>query len=274
MIDYDTATIDNLFEELKKTKDFLISQKKEISNIYKQTKTRLNTKASSFLTYYYELHSLNKVITDSDQILNVIESITNNNVVKDTYVEQLKAIASKDRRQDTVNFKDEWLEEFENEEYSNIYNAVSELSEWIDDCVNIANGLKGFIEEKNPLINDSQIDNIPEGDVWITKDRHGYYLYDGNIIRINNHGSQYFMVFDIVFSLKPKGGDIRYSDIINQGSTRNLNLDSGKIQKAISGDSADLYRYVKDIPITLPNGIPLFKASSDGNFIRFNNKKQ
>lgn len=273
MIDYDTATIDNLFEELKKTKDFLISQKKEISNIYKQTKTRLNAKASAFLTYYYELHSLNKVITDSDQILNVIESITNNNVVKDTYVEQLKAIASKDRRQDTVNFKDEWLEEFENEEYSNIYNAVSELSGWIDDCVNIANGLKGFIEEKNPLINDSQIDNIPEGEVWITKDRHGYYLYDGNIIRINSPGSQYFKVFDIVFSLKPKGGDIKYSEIIHQGRIRKLTLDSGKILRAISGDSANLYHYVKDIPKSLSNGVPLFEPSSNGNFIKFNNKK-
>lgn len=114
---------------------------------------------------------------------------------------------------------------------------------------------------------------IAEQKYWITKDDKGNYLFDGGLVYIPNTTTPYFVIFDLTFLLKPEGGVIKYEDIVSEGKKRKLKLDRKKIQRALCGNNANLFRYVRGIPQSPARGIDLFKAKQDGKYLEFNNKK-
>lgn len=112
-----------------------------------------------------------------------------------------------------------------------------------------------------------------EKEFWVTKENDRYF-YDDAPVHVKSKKAQYLIIFDVTFSLKPEGGDIKYSDIIRLCKKRNLNhLKVSSVQKALCGESADFFRYIKDIKQDNPYGIHLFESLQDKKHIRFNNKK-
>lgn len=75
MIDYETANLRDLSEELVKTRDYLSGQREEIAAIYESMRTSLEPKNLNILTHYYESDLLSRVFVDSDSIIKIIENI-------------------------------------------------------------------------------------------------------------------------------------------------------------------------------------------------------
>ncbi len=107
---------------------------------------------------------------------------------------------------------------------------------------------------------------------WINKES-GKYRYDMTLVHIKNSEANYAKIFDAAFSLKPQGGEITYNEIKGECSRRGLRVDSKKIQRALTGNNANFFRYVKSIKQAPIHGVNLFEASQNGKFITFNNKK-
>jgi hypothetical protein len=107
---------------------------------------------------------------------------------------------------------------------------------------------------------------------WVTKEKDIYY-YDGSPVYIRSKNAEYSIIFDVVYLLKPEGGEINYKDIISLCKKRKLTASVKSIQRALSGDSANFFRYVKGIKQYSPHKVPLFVSSQDKKHIQFNNKK-
>ncbi len=102
----------------------------------------------------------------------------------------------------------------------------------------------------------------------------GKYYFDGNKLEIKNKNTNYSVIFDVVFSLAPHGGKVKYEDIIKLCKQRSKPTMSKKtIQRALTGVDATLFQYVKGLKQTLDHGIALFAAMQDGKEIEFNNKR-
>jgi hypothetical protein len=119
------------------------------------------------------------------------------------------------------------------------------------------------------IVSDQQKD---KSKLYITKDGANYF-YNGKLIKVKNPKAHYFIIFNAVHHLIEDGGDIEYEKIIECCKKRNLpNTTRKKIQKALTGESADFFKHIK-IDRILSGGINLFEASPNGNFLTFNNKK-
>jgi hypothetical protein len=108
---------------------------------------------------------------------------------------------------------------------------------------------------------------------WVFKDPELGYVFDGNPFYIRNKTAQYFIIFDVLYSLKPRGGKIKYQTIIDECKKRGKKINQKSILNALTGNSADLFKYIKDIKQKPAYGVSLFVAMQDGNEIEFNNKK-
>jgi hypothetical protein len=119
------------------------------------------------------------------------------------------------------------------------------------------------------IVSDQQKD---KSKLYITKDGANYF-YNGKLIKVKNPKAHYFIIFNAVHHLIEDGGDIEYEKIIECCKKRNLpNTTRKKIQKALTGESADFFKHIK-IDRILSGGINLFEADPNGNFLTFNNTK-
>jgi hypothetical protein len=108
--------------------------------------------------------------------------------------------------------------------------------------------------------------------LYITKDGNDYF-YNGKLVKIKNPKANYFIIFDAVYHLAENGGDVEYEKIIECCKKRNLpRTNRKKVQKALTGESADFFKHIK-IDRILSGGINLFEADPNGNFLTFNNTK-
>lgn len=111
--------------------------------------------------------------------------------------------------------------------------------------------------------------------LWITKSNNGDYLFDGSLVYIKNKESQYVKVLDSIVALKPNGGEISYQELIRECKSRGLSrINKKKILRSVSGDSAILFKNLKDIKRTPSFGIPIIEASQKGDSLKFNNTKK
>ncbi len=92
-----------------------------------------------------------------------------------------------------------------------------------------------------------QKNTLKEDAFWVRKNEIGDYLFDGNFVDIKNKESNYVKIFDVVFSLRPNGGDIPYEEIISEGKKRKLKLTKINILRALSGNHSNFFRYVNHI---------------------------
>jgi len=127
--------------------------------------------------------------------------------------------------------------------------------------------LKKYLNKKQN--NDNKNSSNP---FWIIKKENGDYFYDGNFVDIKNKGAKYIIIFDTVYSVKPQGGQVKYEEIVNLCKTKRLKVDKKSIQRALTGNNSNFFRYVKINQYSTYN-IPLFRASQDGKYLEFNNKK-
>jgi hypothetical protein len=112
-----------------------------------------------------------------------------------------------------------------------------------------------------------------EPKLYITKRDQNYY-FENNLIYIKNKKAQYVIVFDVVYSLKPNGGKIEYEKIITQCKKRDLkNVNKKSILRALTGNDASFFKYIKDIKQEPAYNVSLFVAMQNGKEIEFNNKK-
>lgn len=108
---------------------------------------------------------------------------------------------------------------------------------------------------------------------YITKNSNGDYLFEGNNVYIKNKSANYAVIFDVAYSLKPQGGKIEYKKIIEQCKKRKKKIKQKSILRALTGNDANLFKYVKGLKQEPKYGISLFVAMQDGKEIEFNNKK-
>lgn len=153
MINHRIATLTELLEELQNTKEVLGSSLENIAQIFKDLESRYqqNDKAQTLLRYYYEQHSISKVLIDAAETITVIGNLLSETKIQKGHVEQLKDIASSERRAGLVKFKDDWLEEVHTESYSDLYKAAIHIDDLIVECKNTASYLKNYEGESNPL---------------------------------------------------------------------------------------------------------------------------
>lgn len=121
--------------------------------------------------------------------------------------------------------------------------------------------------------NNSDLPGATATMVWVSKDRSGKYNFDGNPVYIKNKDAQYAVIFDIAYDLKPLGGKIKYQEIIDGCLKRGKRVTKISIQRALTGNDANFFKYVTSIRRVLQYGIPLFSAMGNGKEIEFNNKK-
>lgn len=142
-----------------------------------------------------------------------------------------------------------------------------------------------LIEEINDLLKEYSKPPTSENSItkknldnkyWITKNEEGEYLFNESLVDIKNHKAQYVKIFDVTYSLKPEGGQITYSNIIDGCKKRGLTITKKSIQGALTakGSNANFFRYVKDIKQAPSHGVNLFRAQNDGKHLEFNNKKK
>ena len=109
---------------------------------------------------------------------------------------------------------------------------------------------------------------------WITKNNNGDYFFKGSLVDIRSKDAEYVIIFDVVFSLKPNGGQVSYKEIIEGCKKRKLKSDKKSILRALSGANANFFRYVKGIEQSPSHGIELFRADQKGRYLEFNNSKK
>ena len=116
--------------------------------------------------------------------------------------------------------------------------------------------------------------NLEEQDLfWVLKKPNGDFSFNGSDVYIRNKNAQYVVIFEVAFSIKPKGGGIKYEEIIRGCKTRGRKIAKTAIFKALTGKDATFFYYTKGINQTPAFGIDLFVASPTGKEIQFNNKK-
>ena len=105
-----------------------------------------------------------------------------------------------------------------------------------------------------------------ESGLWISKNKTtGEYYFDDNKIHFPSPNAKYVKIFETVYEIIPKGGRISYSQITKYKKS--------EVQRALTGENANFFHYVKSARRTPQKGIPLFHASSDGKELIFNNQR-
>lgn len=107
---------------------------------------------------------------------------------------------------------------------------------------------------------------------WIVN-QDGKYYFNGKEILIKSPETDYFRIFEAVFSLIPTGGKITYKQITEICRARKLKgINRKRVQRALTGKHANFFRYIDEIPFIVGNR-NLFTASRNGKHLEFNNKK-
>lgn len=106
-------------------------------------------------------------------------------------------------------------------------------------------------------------------DYWVVRNDTGNYYFDGNKIHFTSPNANYVKIFIAVFSLLPHGGSITYPKITAHTKIAKKRA----VQRALTGEKANFFRYVPAVKRTLNYDIPLFEASRDGKELKFNNKR-
>lgn len=150
---------------------------------------------------------------------------------------------------------------------------VDTPDEFVQECIDIINLLN------NPKRHEKN--DIPDGDVWITKGLDGRYCFDGEPIKGLTKGSLYMKIFELVFDeLGKMGGAISYSRIIALASGKIPSLHTTKdrtnakiansIRSALTGSKNGFLRAAKSIP-RKRHGI--LQAQKNSGIILFSNKR-
>jgi len=109
---------------------------------------------------------------------------------------------------------------------------------------------------------------------WLVKKEDNKYYFDENLVYIKNEEARYVSILDAVYTLKPHGGNVAYEKIIQICKERGIkSLKKKTIQQALTGETANLFKYIKDIKRNSAYGVPLFQAKQNGRELAFNNKK-
>ncbi len=109
----------------------------------------------------------------------------------------------------------------------------------------------------------------PNTRLWITKDENGDCWFDGNKVYFKNIEADYVRIFIAVLSIIPNGGEVTYAVIKKQCK----GADKRAVQRALTGEYANFFKYVPSVKRMLAYRIPLFEALHNGKGIRFNNKR-
>lgn len=152
--------------------------------------------------------------------------------------------------------------------YKYFYGIVSDYIHYMELLYPLGESLEKHSKMQTPFIQPLNSDTS----YWITE-RSGQYYFDNIPVEVKSKRAKYMIIFSAVFSLKPKGGEIPYEKIIEQCSRMRLKTNKKKIQRALSGDKANFFKYIKSIKLSPIAGIPILRASPDGKFLEFNNKK-
>jgi hypothetical protein len=132
---------------------------------------------------------------------------------------------------------------------------------------------KIFIKDGSEILfkeNGSETNSVDR--YWLEKKNNEYY-FDGNLVYIKSKDAQYILILDAVYTLKPQGGDLSYENIIRQCKERGIKmLKKNAVQQALTGETANLFKYVSTIKRSPAHGIPLFQAKQNGKELTFNNK--
>jgi hypothetical protein len=164
-VDYSTASFRELIEELVKTKAYLTAAIKELDSIFQRTKNKVkdNPEVLQYLQNSYESDIFGYVISDSKDIIKIIDNIMSDLTLREYYVSQLKEkaeLGSRERAKKIGDFKEEWAGN--PQDFSDLYVHARDMDKWIQDCSNIGFGLIGFIGERNPLyaVKEKKIETI------------------------------------------------------------------------------------------------------------------
>lgn len=105
------------------------------------------------------------------------------------------------------------------------------ISDWDD--------FKKFYKKISLKINSVNKKNIVENDnfddtLYITRNKKGDFFKDGELVKIPDKDTLYYIIFDTVFNLIPKGGFVSYEDIeksLTKRKLKRINIPSLKKQK-------------------------------------------
>lgn len=153
--------------------------------------------------------------------------------------------------------------------YKYFYGKVSDHIHYMELLFPLGESLEKYSRTQRPPT--TQAENT-DTLYWITE-KSGQYYFDNTPVEVKSKRAKYMTIFSAMFSIKPKGGEIPYEKIIEQCSRMQLKTNKKKIQRALSGDKANFFKYVKSIKLSPMGGIPILRASPDGKFLEFNNKK-
>jgi len=156
-INYETANIDDLFNELSETKKELGVFLKSLEIIYQETKEKVKgDEEAEILMRSYDDDDLSVTKEDAVSTIKIIDNLLKDKIVRESHIKQLKNIADGiDRRKRLGDFKEDWLSRVNKEhkqDYNDLYVNFCEMEKWIYDCNNIANRLNDYIGEENPLM--------------------------------------------------------------------------------------------------------------------------
>lgn len=231
MFNVETANIKELFLELQHAKNVLSDSLIQTGKEYENTKTKVanSEDATRYLKYYYEDDSLSKTITDSKDIIKIIENLLSDRVIHKLYVEQLEVVAGKERREGIIKFKQDWLTNIKSgnkQDYSTLYVISRDMDDWISDCKYIALKIREFIGEKNPLLDEQALlSNAPVNTLEITtetssveeKSGIGYFNIDRRKIQI---GPAKNVPYKLLEALCPIGTQKSVDTVFTKSSTR------------------------------------------------------
>ncbi len=163
-INYGTANLTDLFEELVKTKENLTWLLEEIEKVHDATLKEISgdEEAIHLLDYYYSMDIVSKVIGHSKDTIKIIDNIFSDKKIRPSFVKQLDSIVRDPRMPRLYEFKYDWMKRIRgknNQAYEKLYVISRDMDDWITDCSNIAYRLEGFLEEANPLLADHRKDS-------------------------------------------------------------------------------------------------------------------
>lgn len=186
MINYNTATLEELFNELKIIEVQLVKKLQDLQKNYKReiVKIKDNIKVLSlkiankptntdeclddikieidnldYLEEYYKSHSFKKLLTNSEDILTIINKLLSEQVIKKISVNQLKRVAENNRIKYLGKFENAYSGIVEDKNPLSMYNKSCEIDEFLSNLINITKNLEDSIEENNPLINTKKVEN-------------------------------------------------------------------------------------------------------------------
>ncbi|MFA5778193.1 MAG: hypothetical protein WC870_01750 [Candidatus Paceibacterota bacterium] len=156
MINPKTSKPSELFEGLIEIELQLQKKLEELENTYNETyqKVSVDFKVAGILEYEHDSGSLGEVIKHANEIIKIIENILHSETINKAYTKRLKSITEIDRKTGLKNFKQGWLKDVGNHDYITVLMDALSVDEWIDKCKEVAHYLADFVGEKNPLVED------------------------------------------------------------------------------------------------------------------------